>query len=353
MLRVIALEPKENKRMRFKNTILASCVALTLLAGCKPHDQAPATDANTSAVQATGSVTTSASEASINSVGFDINSLPISTVALGAFPYIGLPTGYTSEDRDDLNKDFARFPFWVKGQPHWIEGRFYGAVFVPVEGKDMSEFEVRKNFEALVQQLGGQKVSEEQTPYDTVKSWGDEITAGFLAGLGDVYNEPTTTYVIRRNDGNIWVHLVTNTAQGWYLIGQEKAFVQSAKLLPASELKQQLDASGKVTLQVNFATDKTDILPDSQPQIEQVLQLLKNDPGLKLAVNGHTDNSGDAAHNQALSEGRAKAVVATLTVKGIVEERLSAAGFGASKPVADNGTEDGKAKNRRVELVKQ
>ena len=104
---------------------------------------------------------------------------------------------------------------------------------------------------------------------------------------------------------------------------------------------------------MNFATDKTDILPDSLPQIEQVAALLKDDPSLKLAVNGHTDNTGDAAHNQQLSEGRAKAVVALLTGKGIEASRLSAAGFGAMQPVADNGTDEGKAKNRRVELVKR
>lgn len=80
---------------------------------------------------------------------------------------------------------------------------------------------------------------------------------------------------------------------------------------------------------------------------------MNGDPSLKLAVNGHTDNSGDPAHNQRLSEGRAKSVAAALTAKGIDASRLSAKGFGQDYPVADNGTEEGKAKNRRVELVKQ
>ena len=88
-------------------------------------------------------------------------------------------------------------------------------------------------------------------------------------------------------------------------------------------------------------------------EIEQVAALLKQDPSLQLAVNGHTDDSGDAAHNQQLSEGRAKSVVALLTAKGIDAARLTAAGFGSRQPVADNGTQEGKARNRRVELVKQ
>lgn len=327
---------------------LASFLALV---ACKPHadsSTAPQTDADTAQSASTdGDATAKKAES------FDIDSVPVSTVALGDFPYIALPQGYTSKGYGTVSKDFARFPFWAKGEPHWVEGRFYGATFAPESGKEMSEFEVKKNFEALIGQMGGVKISEEKIPSDTVKSWGDEITMGFLDGLGDVYNNPATTYVVRRDDGNVWVHLVTQSAGGAYLVGKEKAFAQTAQLMPASQLKQQLDDTGKVALQVNFATDKTDIQPDSLPQIDQVVQLLKDDPALKLAINGHTDNTGDAAHNQKLSEGRANAVVAAIVAKGIDAARLSAKGFGQDQPVADNATEAGKAKNRRVELVKQ
>jgi outer membrane protein OmpA-like peptidoglycan-associated protein len=89
------------------------------------------------------------------------------------------------------------------------------------------------------------------------------------------------------------------------------------------------------------------------PQIDQVMKLLKDVPALRLSVNGHTDNNGNAAHNQQLSEGRAKAVVAALLAKGLDSARLAAKGFGQQQPVADNAQEEGRAKNRRVELVKQ
>lgn len=84
----------------------------------------------------------------------------------------------------------------------------------------------------------------------------------------------------------------------------------------------------------------------------EVLKLLQQNPTLRLSVQGHTDNAGTAPHNQQLSEARARAVVASLTGAGIVAGRLQAAGFGQTKPLADNATEAGKAKNRRVELVK-
>lgn len=325
--------------------MLASLLAL---AACKPQNEAATPSGDEQATAAVAEDDTSAPKKQ----SFDINSVPVSTAALGAFPYVTLPEGYSSESFSSETKDFARFPFWVKGEPHWVEGQMYQATFGTVSGKDMSEYEVKKNFDALVKQMGGQKISEEKIPDDVVNGWGDEITQGFNAGLGDVYNEPASTYLIRRNDGNIWIHLAVS-GTGSYVVAKEKAFESTAKLLPASELKQQLDSAGKVALQVNFASDKTDILPDSLPQIEQVVKLLKDDPALRLSINGHTDNTGDAAHNQKLSEGRAAAVVAAIVGRGVDAARLSAKGFGQDQPVADNATEEGKAKNRRVELVKQ
>ena len=84
-----------------------------------------------------------------------------------------------------------------------------------------------------------------------------------------------------------------------------------------------------------------------------MLKLLQTTPDLRLAIEGHTDNAGTPAHNQTLSEARAQAVVANLVGAGIAASRLTAAGFGQSKPVADNATDEGRAQNRRVELVKQ
>ena len=338
--------------MPIRHAVL-SLAALAALAACDAQrDATPAPAAPVSeplaAPQADPVPATDATSAE-----FDITRFPVSTVTLGAFPYISLPAGYTNQGYGRTDKDFARFPFWIDGKAHWVEGRFHGEIFYPEQGKDFSAFEVRRNFETLIQQMGGQKVSEGRIPTNEIEAWGDEITQGFIDGLGDVYSDPASVYLVRRPEGNIWLHLVLGSTGGAYVIGQEKAFAQTATLLPASELKQQLEAAGKVALQVHFATDKTDILPESQPQIAQVVQLLKDDPALKLAVNGHTDNTGEAAHNQALSEGRARSVMAALTTAGIAAERLTAAGFGDTQPVADNTSEEGKARNRRVELVKR
>lgn len=337
--------------MKHSLLIAALVTPALLLAACKRSEDAAPKDAATS-TEAPNETATAAPTAATATDGFDISKIPVSTAPVGEFPFFTLPAGYTSQGYGETKKDFARFPFWVGGAAHWVEGKFYGTAMEPVKGKSMSQFEVIKNFEDAIKKLGGVKVGEGKIPIDTAKGWGEEITLGFINGLGDVYNEPVTTWVIRRADGNIWVHLVVSSAGASYLIGQEKPFEASMTLLPASDLKKAIDTSGKVSLHVNFATDKTDILPDSLPQIDQVAALLTDDPALKLAINGHTDNSGDKARNQTLSEGRAKAVVAALVAKGIAATRLSAKGFGDSQPVADNGSEDGKAKNRRVDLVK-
>ena len=87
-------------------------------------------------------------------------------------------------------------------------------------------------------------------------------------------------------------------------------------------------------------------------KINRIVTLMKENPELKFSVEGHTDNTGNANSNQTLSEARSQAVVDKLVENGIAKDRLKAAGKGQSSPIADNGTDEGKAKNRRVEFVK-
>ncbi len=99
-----------------------------------------------------------------------------------------------------------------------------------------------------------------------------------------------------------------------------------------------------------FDTKKFDIKPESEVELGKVVQLLQENPTVKIQLEGHTDNLGLAADNQRLSDARAKSVVNYLIAKGIKADRLLAKGFGATKPVADNKTEEGRALNRRTEL---
>ncbi|MGH8539211.1 MAG: OmpA family protein, partial [Stenotrophobium sp.] len=101
-----------------------------------------------------------------------------------------------------------------------------------------------------------------------------------------------------------------------------------------------------------FDFDKATLRPDAAPIVAQVVALLKDNPALKLSVEGNTDNVGGHDYNVKLSQQRAAAVVAELVKAGIAADRLKAAGNGPDKPIADNASSRGRAKNRRVELVK-
>src|ERR1039457_6974206 len=102
---------------------------------------------------------------------------------------------------------------------------------------------------------------------------------------------------------------------------------------------------------VLFDFNKSTLQPASDPVLQQILDLLKKNPTQKIEVQGHTDNVGGDAYNQTLSEARAKAIVTWLTQHGIAGDRLTAKGFGKTKPIADNATDAGRAKNRRVEIA--
>jgi outer membrane protein OmpA-like peptidoglycan-associated protein len=120
------------------------------------------------------------------------------------------------------------------------------------------------------------------------------------------------------------------------------------------QLRKDLAAQGRARLNgVLFDTDSARLKAESLPTLDEVVRLLASEPSWSLVIEGHTDSTSTAAHNQTLSEQRAKSVLDYLTGKRIAISRLSAAGFGQSKPVADNATELGRAQNRRVELVRK
>lgn len=99
-----------------------------------------------------------------------------------------------------------------------------------------------------------------------------------------------------------------------------------------------------------FETGKFELQNESKSELDKLVALLNDNPNLKIQIDGHTDNVGQQKDNLALSNNRAKSVVGYLLSKGINQQRLSYKGFGATKPVADNNTEAGRAQNRRTEL---
>ncbi|MEN1956757.1 OmpA family protein [Luteimonas sp. MJ204] len=269
-----------------------------------------------------------------------------------AFPYLSLPAGYDDGNRPS-QRDFDMYPFWTGTGFEEVEGRTYAAD-VRAGERSNSMHEVRRSLEAMMAEAGGVLVFEGRIPKEASERYDSELKGFYSDATGFSWDDyESRVYRVDLADGRqVWVHAALDYLSSGWVVAERQGFVQTAALLPASELKQQLDADGRVAIQVNFAVDKADILPDSKPQIGQVLALLRDDPSLRLSIDGHTDDTGDAAHNQRLSEARAKSVVAALAAEGIAAARLQAKGHGQSQPVADNATDEGRAKNRRVELVR-
>lgn len=114
---------------------------------------------------------------------------------------------------------------------------------------------------------------------------------------------------------------------------------------------QPIEANAIIVLRnIFFDVNKFDLKMESQVELDNIVKLLKDNPALKIQINGHTDNIGKPADNLKLSNDRAQSVVRYITSKGIDAKRLSFKGFGDQQPVSNNTSEEGKARNRRTEL---
>ncbi len=191
----------------------------------------------------------------------------------------------------------------------------------------------------------GQALSLPKLDDDYVHNWFEQKGRYLLARLdtpqGAVY---ASLYLGESSRGNVAVLRVIET----------KA-MDTGKIvfLSASEMEKAIEGTGRVSLYgILFDFDQDTPRPDSQPTLDEIGKLMAQKPTLKLEIVGHTDNQGTAAYNLDLSGRRAARVVAALEQNySVAPDRLAARGAGLSEPVAPNDTEEGRAKNRRVELI--
>ena len=136
---------------------------------------------------------------------------------------------------------------------------------------------------------------------------------------------------------------------------QDERFIKNIRIAKgAVPLYDRMMSDGKfITYGITFDVGKATIKPESMGEINRIVTLMTENPDLKFSVEGHTDSTGNATSNQTLSEQRSQAIVAKLVELGIAQDRLTAVGKGQNSPIADNNTDEGRAKNRRVEFVKQ
>jgi len=283
---------------------------------------------------------------------FSFETLPYNTADLGVFPFFSLPKGL-KEMNKPLQKDFDVCFFPVKGVMKAFDGKLYKANITGDQGTEFSQHYFEKSMDDYLKSIGAVKVFAGTITQEEYERYNKEDPN--KGGEGDIgyADEQIHFYAIRsKNQGNILVQYSATNASAKLNILQQKALTQTISKITADDIVKDLAQSGKSILYINFDTDKSSITADGKEVVSEIAEALNKDKNLKISIEGHTDNTGDAAHNKKLSADRANVVMAALISQNISKSRLSAKGFGAQRPLVANDSEANKAKNRRVELVK-
>jgi len=228
-------------------------------------------------------------------------------------------------------EDFGAYEFLAtKGPKNRVEGKFtfITYAFTGKRENEPSGLAVVRNYQNAIQKIGGTivQIDPERWVNGTIQKDGQE-----------------TWFETYKGNGKIWLRIVEKQAMAQTIVADATVFKNEIR-----------DTGHTAVYGIYFDTAKSTIKPESAQAIGEIAKLLKADPGLKIFVVGHTDNEGSIESNIKLSQDRGEAVLQALVRDhGIAATRLKSFGCGLYSPVASNDTEEGRAKNRRVELVKQ
>jgi OOP family OmpA-OmpF porin len=217
-----------------------------------------------------------------------------------------------------------------KGEDIKVEGHIFDIFYQIKEGKKApGKVQVLRNYENAIKKIGGSTVYE---------AGGEEAWLKVEKG------------------GKItWIYVDTRTGGEYELLIVEKKAMAQEVVADAKSLARDISTTGHASVYgIHFDFNKATVKPESDTTLKEIAKLLKQNPNLNLYVVGHTDSVGNIDYNMQLSNARAEAVVKTLITKyGVSQNRLDSYGVGPLAPVASNETEEGRALNRRVELVKE
>jgi OOP family OmpA-OmpF porin len=240
-----------------------------------------------------------------------------------------MPDFWISEYKEN---EFDSYKFiGADKKPLIIEGHKYSILYKLNSGAtDPGALKVMRNFQDALKKIGGKLI------------------------LDDSFNK-MSTILVQKDGKETWIEVRCYSGIMFRLSIVEREIMNQEITANAEAMGNDINSTGHVSVYgIYFDSGKAEIKPESDTAIVQISKLLKNNESLKLYVVGHTDNVGTIDANMKLSKDRADAVVNALVSKyGIVASRLKSFGVASLAPVLSNDTEEGKAKNRRVELVKQ
>jgi OmpA-OmpF porin, OOP family len=244
-------------------------------------------------------------------------------------PFVTRMPGYWIRSCDV--KEFDAYEFKVpKGKTEHVEGRYFRLHYFPQASATSkpSELQILRNYENAIKRLGGSLVNAEKS---------------------------RETLRFNKDGKDVWLDVWPSFTGSYTLVLVERGEMKQDVVADAATFADGLKSTGHVAVEgIYFDTAKSDLKPESDPALGEIAKLLQGDPGLKLFVVGHTDNVGGLEANMKLSQARAEAVVqALIRTHGVAAARLKGFGDGPYAPVASNDAEEGRARNRRVELVKQ
>ena len=264
--------------------------------------------------------------------------------------------GYSQKEFDEYALPLSKVAEGKYAKTQHLEGKVTGIHYDSPSGR--SALEIYRNYEAALQKAGF------QTLFSCApRACGDPPPSGAFP-LDDAFGNYSdqTRYLaskLAQPQGDVYVALWVYDSG--FDIKQFMAIVESKPMetglvsVNAEALGGDIRRTGHAAVYgIYFDTGKAEVKPESDAALKEIANLLQQDPQLKLYVVGHTDNQGALDLNLELSKRRAESVFTVLTTKyGVAAARLRALGDGPSAPVASNDTEEGRARNRRVELVKQ
>ncbi len=232
-----------------------------------------------------------------------------------------------------------------------LEGKIHAVSYRLKSGATpLSGVQVVRNFQNAVQKDGGKVLGDYSSAIfaNLPKSAGKYLSES----PGGISFEACTAMLLNKGGSDFRIFVCASEAYQDYMVVtvEQQAMKQEVSV---KELEKKMDKDGFLTFYINFDTNKALIKPESAAAVEQIAALLKGAPALQVSIEGHTDNIGTPEKNKTLSEARARAVMDAVAGKGVAANRMNAVGRGQEAPIADNRQEEGRALNRRVEVVKK